>query len=56
MYLLYTRAIYNKANVVCELWTFGKVLVFFFFPFPSLDQSNLILEMDNYNESEPEIY
>lgn len=31
VYLLYTRAIYNKANVVCELWTFGKVLVMFSF-------------------------
>lgn len=26
-----------------------------FFPFPSLDQSNLVSEMDNCNENEPEI-
>lgn len=30
-YLLYTRAPHIKANVVCELQTFGKVLVMFSF-------------------------
>lgn len=55
-YLLYTRATHIKANVVCELQTFGKVLVMFsFFPFPRPDQSNPVLEMDNCNENEPEI-
>lgn len=33
VHLLHTRAIQNKANVVCEVWNLGKYWLFFFFFF-----------------------
>lgn len=52
--LLCTCVVPNKANVVCQCEPVEQYWVFCS-PFPSPDQSNLVLEMDNCNENEPEI-